>query len=276
MRWTGSGKSSNIEDRRGMGGGGKLGIGATLVLLALSVVFGKDFLAGVDDSPGIADDPAGQASSPEEEKLVEFVSFVLDDAQAVWAKELARVGKPYPEAKLVLFTGSVSSACGSADAAMGPFYCPADRKAYIDLDFYRALRARYGAPGDFAQAYVLAHEIGHHVQNVLGIEEKVRRDQRARGADENELSVRMELQADCFAGVWAHSTDQRNLLEAGDVAEAVTAAAAIGDDRLQKRAGGQVHPESFTHGTSAQRMKWLQRGIAGGHIEDCDTFAGAL
>lgn len=280
MRWTSGGRSSNLEDRRdepggGSGGGAKLGIGGTLVLLALSLVFGRNFLgpAGGGSSAAQPNTAAPRARSPEEEKLVDFVSFVLDDVQAVWTKEFKRTGQRYPEAKLVLFTDAVRSECGFAESAMGPFYCPADRKAYIDLGFYRALRARFGAPGDFAQAYVLAHELGHHVQNVLGIEQRVRRQQQENPRNENALSVRMELQADCFAGVWAHSTAKRDLLDKGDVDEALTAATAIGDDRLQKNANGQVNPETWTHGSSAQRVKWFKRGMERGTIDGCDTFA---
>jgi predicted metalloprotease len=194
------------------------------------------------------------------------VSFVLDDAQATWKKLL---GARYRETTLVLFREGVRSGCGTAPSAVGPFYCPADEKVYIDLSFFEDLRSRFGAPGDFAQAYVLAHEIGHHVQNVLGIEREVRRLGRS-----NELSVRTELQADCFAGVWGHSTGQRNILESGDVEEGLNAAAAIGDDRLQRRSSSEVNPDSFTHGTSAQRAEWLRRGLQSGRVEACDTFAG--
>lgn len=275
MRWTPGGKrSANLEDRRGVSGGAKLGLGGTLILLALSLVFGRDFLSQLGgEGVGLPGAQAERASSPEEDRLVDFVHFVLDDAQVVWAQELRRKGQTYPEAKLVVFTDSVRSGCGFGEAAMGPFYCPADQKAYIDLGFYRELKARFGAPGDFAQAYVLAHEIGHHVQTVLGIERRVRQQQRARPGEENALSVRMELQADCFAGVWAHSTAKRDLLESGDVEEALMAASAIGDDRLQKSATGKVNPETWTHGSLAQRVAWFKRGMKGGRIEDCDTFA---
>jgi predicted metalloprotease len=275
MRWTSGKRSANLEDRRGVSGGAKLGVGGTLILLALSLVFGRDFLGQVvgDQSAGLPGAQTERSSSPEEERLVDFVSFVLDDAQAVWTREFRRMGRAYPEAKLVLFTDSVRSGCGFGEAAMGPFYCPADQKAYIDLGFYRALKARFGAPGDFAQAYVLAHEIGHHVQNALGIERRVRQEQRARPRDQNALSVRMELQADCLAGVWAHSTAKRDLLESGDVEEALQAASAIGDDRLQKSATGKVNPETWTHGSSAQRVAWFKRGMQGGRFEECDTFA---
>jgi predicted metalloprotease len=213
--------------------------------------------------------------SAEEEALVDFVSFALDDAQAVWAQKLAAQGDGYRDAKLVLFTDAVDSGCGYARSAMGPFYCPADEKVYIDLGFYRALKQRFGAPGDFAQVYVLAHEIGHHVQTVLGYSQRMRVQQKKQPSKKNELSVRLELQADCFAGIWAHDTAQRKLLEAGDIAEALRAAEAIGDDRLQKDAGGRVNPETWTHGSSAQRQKWFSIGFDTGKVEACDTFAAS-
>jgi len=204
---------------------------------------------------------------------VQFVSFVLDDAQNTWKKILA---DRYRDAKLVLFRGAVESACGFAQAAMGPFYCPRDEKVYIDLSFYDDLRRRFGAQGgDFAQAYVLAHEIGHHVQRLRGIDERVRAAQEQQPGAQNELSVRLELQADCFAGVWGHSTAQRDILERGDIEDALNAAAAIGDDRLQKMSQGRVVPESFTHGSSKQRVEWFRRGFDGGDPKSCDTFRGA-
>ena len=211
-----------------------------------------------------------------EEELVEFVSFVLDDNQAVWAQLLPEMGQRYRDAKLVLFRDVVQSACGFAQAASGPFYCPGDEKVYIDLAFYNELRQRFGAPGDFAQAYVISHEIGHHVQNVLGIEREVRRLQRANPARKNDLSVRMELQADCLAGVWGHWARRRDILEQGDLEEGLTAAAAIGDDRIQRASGRRVHPESFTHGSSAQRVEWFQRGFVSGRPCDCDAFGGTM
>jgi predicted metalloprotease len=200
---------------------------------------------------------------------VSFVSFVLDDAQKVWQQQL---GTSYRPAKLVLFRDAVQSACGFAESATGPFYCPGDEKVYIDLGFYEELQQRFGAPGDFAQAYVLAHEIGHHVQNLLGTEAEVRRTRETRADLANEMSVRLELQADCYAGVWAHSTGQRNLLEQGDVEEGLGAAAAVGDDRLQRMGGGRVVPESFTHGSSEQRQQWFRRGLESGRTDACDTF----
>ncbi|WP_437632333.1 KPN_02809 family neutral zinc metallopeptidase [Sorangium sp. So ce854] len=274
MRWTPGKRSANLRDLRGVSGGAKLGVGGTVILLVLSLVFGKDLLSsGLGQGVGLPGTQGERASSPEEERLVDFVSFVLDDTEAVWKQNFSRNGQTYPAPQLTVFTDSVRSGCGIGEAAMGPFYCPADRTAYIDLGFYRELKARFGAPGDFAQAYVLAHEIGHHVQNVLGIERRVRQQQSARPGERNALSVRMELQADCFAGVWAHSTAKRDLLEAGDVEEALQAASAIGDDRLQKSATGRVNPETWTHGSSAQRVAWFKRGMQGGRIDDCDTFA---
>jgi len=214
------------------------------------------------------------AQDAKEQPLVQFVSFVLDDAQNEWKQLLpAQAGVPYSDAKLVLFRDAVNSACGLAQSASGPFYCPADQKVYIDLGFYDELKNRFGAAGDFAQAYVLTHEIGHHVQNLLGIDSQVRRAQQSNPGAANELSVRLELQADCLAGVWGHSTEQRNILEQGDAEKALNAAAAIGDDRLQRMSGRQVTPESFTHGTSAQRVQWFQTGFNSGNLSACNTFA---
>ncbi|HTJ82585.1 MAG TPA: neutral zinc metallopeptidase [Polyangiaceae bacterium] len=288
MKYDEGHRSANVEDQRGagggmggLGGGGglpirRLGLGGTLVLLLLSAIFGKDFLRGLS-GPGA---PASDAArDPKEEELVSLVSFVLDDTQSTWAKTLPeQTSTPYRDAKLVLFTDEVKSGCGYAESAMGPFYCPADEKVYIDLGFYRALRQKLGAPGDFAQAYVIAHEIGHHVQNVLGTEKKLRALQSGKSKEEkNELSVRMELQADCYAGIWAHSTQNRKILEEGDVEEALGAASAVGDDRLQKAATGRTNPETWTHGSSAMRMRWFKRGFDSGRIDQCDTFgAGSL
>ena len=203
------------------------------------------------------------------------MSFVLDDVQSTWAREFTRLGHEYERAKLVLFTDAVRSGCGAADAAAGPFYCPEDRKVYIDLGFYNDLKNRFGAPGDFAQAYVLAHEIGHHVQHLLGLTDQVR-GQQARPDRAAALSVRLELQADCLAGVWAHSTNERRLLEEGDVEEALAAASAVGDDRIQKQAGARVSPETWTHGSARQRAGWFRRGLESGRMQDCDTFRTAL
>jgi predicted metalloprotease len=280
MRWTPGGRSQDLEDRRGQSGGrgglalGGLGLGGVLFLGVLSLVFGKNFFTLLD--PGTSPAQRGPAeqrpADPQEEKLVQFVSFVIDDVQNTWTKVLSTGQQPYRRAKLVLFTDQVRSGCGFAEAAMGPFYCPEDEKVYVDLGFYRELRSRFGAPGDFAQAYVIAHEVGHHVQNLLGIEAQVRDAQQRNPRSANQLSVRMELQADCLAGVWAHSTAQRNILEAGDVEEGMNAAAAVGDDRIQSQAGQRVNPENFTHGSSKQRVQWFQQGFTTGRVESCDTY----
>ena len=270
MRWSSGNVSPNIEDRRGGGVGVKMGIGGTLVLFALSLIFGRDFLSQSGDASPREKDP-NYKESPEEHQQVQFVSFVLDDTQRVWRDKLAERHVPYHDAKLVLFTDAVRSGCGGAEAAMGPFYCPLDEKVYIDLGFYRELRQRFGAPGDFAQAYVIAHEIGHHIQHVLGLDASFRERQASNPRDRNAASIALELQADCFAGVWGHSTDQRGILETGDVEEGLGAAAAVGDDRIQKTATGRVNPETWTHGSSDQRVRWFKRGLTSGRIEDCDT-----
>ena len=289
MRWTPGERSSNIEDRRGEGdgggfgvgglGAGKLGLGGIAVLVVLSLITGQDFLSllggGSALAPSSPTPSAPRTSSPEEEKLVQFVSFVLDDVQGVWAQELPRNGGHYEDAKLVLFTNHTRSGCGYAEAAMGPFYCPADRKVYIDLGFYDELKRRFGAPGEFAQAYVIAHEVGHHVQNLLGISGKVHELQQSHPQQAGKLSIRLELQADCLAGVWGHSTEQRRILEQGDVESGLGAAAAVGDDRIQKQAGAQVNPETWTHGSSTERVRWFKRGLESGRISECNTFRGA-
>jgi len=282
MRWTPGGESSNIEDRRGQGGGfipggrAGMGIGGAVIMLVLSLIFGRDFVTGgtTADSTGAAPAVANGevASSPSEERLVQFVSFVLDDVQKTWRSILADRHVPYQDAKLVLFRDMTQSGCGTAESTMGPFYCPLDQKVYIDLGFYDELQRRFGAPGDFAQAYVLAHELGHHVQHLLGIDAQARRLQRANPGSENAVSVRLELQADCFAGIWGHTTEQRRLLSEGDIDEGLNAAAAVGDDRLQRAATGRVNTESFTHGSAAQRSAWFKRGFTTGQIEACDTF----
>jgi predicted metalloprotease len=278
MRWTPGGRSENVEDRRSEGGGFRrggvgLGLGGILLLLVLSAITGQDFLSQMLSNPDIAmtpgAQPADRPSSPEEEQLVEFVSFVLDDTQEAWHRILPN---QYQDAQLVLFREAINSACGFAEAASGPFYCPGDRKVYIDLSFYEELRRRFGAPGDFAQAYVLAHEIGHHVQTLLGIEPQVRQLQQRSPESANQLSVLLELQADCFAGVWGHTTARREILEQGDVEEGLNAAAAIGDDRIQSRTRGRVQPEAFTHGSSAQRVEWFRRGLSSGDPDSCNTF----
>lgn len=285
MKWTPGGTSDDIEDRRdqgGNGGGGfqfggmHLGIGGALILLVLSLVFKQNFFALLSGG-GAA--PPTEASRPDtardqrEQPLVQFVSFVLDDTQKTWEQLLPEQGgRPYRHAKLVLFRNYTQSGCGDAQSATGPFYCPEDEKVYIDLGFYDELRQRFGAPGQFAEAYVLAHEIGHHVQKIVGTEARVRRMQSGNRTADNALSVKVELQADCYAGVWAHSTQQRNLLEQGDAESALGAAAAVGDDRLQKMSTGHVAPDSFTHGSSAQRTHWFQQGFNSGSITACNTF----
>jgi len=288
MRWQRGTSDADIEDRRGSSGGGfrgfpgggglRLGLGGIVILFVLSLVFKQNFFALLDNVPmdtstqtAPSEPPA--ATTPAEAERFEFVKFVLNDVQDTWAKVLPQESnREYPRSTLVVFRGAIESACGYAESASGPFYCPGDNKVYIDLGFYDDLQARFGASGDFAQAYVIAHEIGHHIQNVLGIDNQMRRAQQQRPDLANELSVRLELQADCLAGVWGHSTAQRNLLEQGDIEEGLNAAAAIGDDRLQKMSGRGVHPEKFTHGSSAQRLEWFKRGLESGRMSACDTF----
>jgi predicted metalloprotease len=277
-----------------MGGGGMLGgrgvrvggfgIGGTLIILLLGLVFGFDpsiLLNGgyVDEGPAPRSSTVNPGSMPSaqsgaEGDLANFVSVVLAETEDVWGNIFSQSGRTYEEPILVLFSDAVQSGCGSARSTMGPFYCPADRKLYIDLSFYRDLRSRMGAPGDFAQAYVIAHEVGHHVQNLLGVSRDVQAAQRQVSQNEaNALSVRVELQADCFAGIWAHSMAQKQgVLEDGDIEEALNAASAVGDDRLQKQATGRVTPDSFTHGSSAQRVQWFRRGLDSGSPNSCDTF----
>ena len=275
MRW-GSGRSNNIEDRRGMGMGKLAGGGiGTLVIALIAMYFGVDPSAILNQPQ--TQNPTEQTQtqfSPEEEQLKEFMSVVLADTEDVWGELFSNSGKTYEPPKLVLFTAAVNSACGAAQSAMGPFYCPGDHKMYLDMSFFNELSKRLDAPGDFAQAYVLAHEVGHHVQNVLGIADQVRgAQQNARGEQGNAMQVRMELQADCFAGVWAyHANKKRQILEPGDTEEALAAASGVGDDRLQKKTRGVVVPESFTHGSSAQRMRWFTVGMQGGDPAQCDTF----
>jgi uncharacterized protein len=277
MQWLGGRRSDNIEDRRGMGvplglAGGGIG---TVVLILLAMFFGVDpgaLLQGSGPQTSVEAPSGSPASDPQRE----FVAVVLADTEDTWRELFRDMRRTYSEPKLVLFTRAVESACGMAGAAVGPFYCPPDRKVYLDLSFFRALKDRFGAPGDFAQAYVIAHEVGHHVQNLLGLSEQVRTsDERMSKTGRNALSVRQELQADCFAGVWGHHAERRKVLEPGDVEEALRAAAAIGDDRLQQERGGRVVPDSFTHGTSAQRTTWFKRGFDSGDPRRCDTFAAA-
>ena len=253
----------------------KLGVGGMVLLLVLSLVFKRDFFSlvgGGGMAPG-APSAGPVQSTPQEERLVDFVSFVLDSSQAFWARELPRLGAEYRPAELTLFRDVVQSACGMAQSATGPFYCPGDEMVYIDLGFYDELHRRFGAPGDFAQAYVLAHEIGHHIQNVLGIERRVREAQQRQSGSANDLSIRMELQADCLAGVWGHHSREEGILEPGDVEEGLAAAAAVGDDRIQRMGGGTVNPEGWTHGSSDQRMRWFNEGFRSGDANQCDTFA---
>lgn len=284
MRWERGRRSDNIEDRRGMrvSGRGLAGGGLGAIVLALvAMYFGVDPSVVLNQDGNLAPVEQTQPASfsPEEERLKDFMAVVLADTEDVWGALFRDSGRQYEEPKLVLFSGAVQSACGFAQAAMGPFYCPADRKLYLDMSFFDDLAQRHGAPGDFAQAYVVAHEVGHHVQTLLGVAERVHAARsRASEAEGNALQVRMELQADCFAGVWAHHAQRaRQVLEPGDVEEALAAAAGVGDDRLQQKARGYVVPESFTHGSSEQRMRWFQRGMQTGDAAQCDTFkAGRL
>ena len=282
MRWT-AGDRGNIQDMRGRSGGGmrvgSLGVGGLLVALVLSWVTGVDFLSllgggGQPETVGTSGQPV--EASPQEERMVDFVDAVAEDVQDAWDSVL---GNRYQRTQVVLFRDAINSACGFAQAATGPFYCPSDRKVYLDLGFFRELSARFGAPGDFAQAYVIAHEFGHHVQNLLGLTARVQQDPRP-GA--SSASVALELQADCFAGIWGHAASRQGRfqaggveLEPGDAEEALRAAAAIGDDRLQRMSTGRVAPEQFTHGSSEQRMEWFRRGLESGDPERCDTFARA-
>ena len=281
MRWTPGGRG-NIDDQRGRSGGMgavPMGIGGVLVLLVLSWFTGVDFLSLIGNNPAPQSQSAGPAgpvaSTPEEEKTVDFVDAVVEDNQKTWEQLL---GGRYERTRATLFRGAVQSACGSAQSAVGPFYCPGDRKLYLDLSFFNELQTRFGAPGDFAQAYVLAHEVGHHVQTVTGVESQVRQRQ-ASGGDRNALSVRMELQADCFAGVWGYHANKSGRSQQGkveldpdDLEEGLRAASAIGDDTLQKQSTGQVRPDKFTHGSSAQRVEWFKRGFSSGDPQACNTF----
>ena len=274
MRWRGRAGSSNIEDRRGMGSALPIGggIGGIVLLLLFSALTGQNPLDLINSGDGSA--PTGQVGTTGVgDTQAEFVSVVLKDTEQTWQEIFAGRGDAYEPPVLVLFTGATQSACGTGSSAMGPFYCPADRKVYLDLSFFQDLAERFGAPGDFAQAYVVAHEVGHHVQTITGLSAQLAR-MRGRVAEEqsNALSVRQELQADCFAGVWGHYAAQRGMLEPGDAEEGLGAAAAIGDDRLQKQSQGYVVPESFTHGSSEERVSWLRRGLESGRLETCDTF----
>jgi uncharacterized protein len=278
MRFGTGGRSSNVEDRRGLGGRAGMGIGGTVVLLVLSLIFGRDFIGESGGQPGVSATSNGglsAADSAREEPQVVFVGQVLDDAQQTWSALLPKYGAQYRDAKLVLFRDYTETGCGTGQAAMGPFYCPLDEKVYIDLGFYDELQRRLGASGDFAQAYVIAHEIGHHVQHLLGTDQQVRRAQQSDPGSANQYSVRLELQADCFAGVWGRSTEQRNKLSPGDIEEGMNAAASVGDDRILQKAGRRADVESFTHGSSAQRVSWFRKGFDSGDPRVCDTFGAS-
>jgi len=283
MKWQRGYRSSDVVDRRGAMGmasgflGPLIAIGSRFGIVGILAVVGLYFAGHAflsSDSAVSATSTSEQRAVPTaQDELVSFVSFVFDDAQKVWEQKLADQGQRYERAKLVLFEDRTSSACGYGSAAVGPFYCPADQRVYIDLGFYRDLERRFGAPGDFAQAYVIAHEVGHHVQGLVGADLRGVDGARRRRDSRSAESVKFELQADCLAGVWAHSTRARDLLEQGDVEEALDAAAAIGDDRLQRQSSGTVNPDTFTHGSSDQRVRWFRRGLALGRMEACDTFA---
>lgn len=280
MRWQGRRESTNVEDRRGMSGrrvafGG--GIGGIIIVVILSLIFGKNPLALLEnmDLGGTTTEQVSPAAQQANDESANFAKVVLADTEDVWSKLFAQMNKSYVPPTMVLFTGSVQSACGMSSAATGPFYCPMDQKLYIDLSFFNELKSRFNAPGDFAEAYVIAHEVGHHVQKLLGISQQVQAlEERSDQARANELSVRLELQADFLAGVWAHYDDKWNhVLEQGDIQEAIQAANAVGDDRLQKESQGYVVPDAFTHGTSAQRMHWFMKGYQTGDISQGDTFS---
>jgi len=290
MEWTPGNMSSDIEDRRdssgggggfGFGGGGGLGIVGVIVLLVISVITGHNFLGGMfgggspQPTQQIGGSSAPRQHTADEDRDAHLISYVLDDVQQQWTTIFANEGRQYHHAKLVLFRDATYSGCGTAQAATGPFYCPADEKVYIDLGFWDELKRFGGSTADFAQAYVIAHELGHHVQKLLGTETKVTRLQQQEPGERNHLSVDLELQADCYAGVWAHTYEARGKLDAGDVDNALNAAAAVGDDHLQKMSGRAVSPESWTHGSAAQRTTWFKRGFSSGDVGSCNTFGGS-
>jgi predicted metalloprotease len=286
MKWQGERESDNVRDVRGsagrtggrLGGGRGLGLGSIVIALLAGWIFGINPLTVLGllggDGPGAAPAQVEATAPPRDDPLARFVSTVLASTEDVWAEQFNRAGSSYRPPKLFLFHGSIPTACGRGESAMGPFYCPGDEQVYIDLGFYEVMRSRMGAPGDFAQAYVVAHEVGHHVQHLLGISARVDAMRGRIGQrEQNALSVRLELQADCFAGVWAHHSQRaKGWLEQGDIEEALNAASQIGDDALQRQSGGAVRPESFTHGTSAQRVAWFKRGLQGGSVPLCNTF----
>jgi predicted metalloprotease len=284
MRWSPGADSSNVEDRRGGGGFGMapMGIGGSVIMIVLSLIFGRDFVSGsgsgIDSAPQqqtASGDVGAIQQSPGEAREVQFVTFVLDTAQATWASVLpSQLGTRWHDAKLVLFRDRTSTGCGTGQTAMGPFYCPVDEKVYIDLAFYNELRDRFGASGDLAQAYVITHELGHHVQHLLGTDAKVREAQEQDPGHANALSVALELQADCYAGVWAHHSQDEQMLEPGEIEQGLNAAAAVGDDRIQRATTGHVNVDSFTHGSSEQRASWFKRGFSAGDPKQCNTFAG--
>ncbi len=282
MDWTPGGMSGDIEDRRdssggfgGMGGGG-IGIVGFVILLLISLVTGRNYLGRVLSGGGSTSVREPSRPSPNENRDVQLISYTLDDAQKTWTQIFAEHGRTYRHAKLVLYRDVTYSGCGTAQAATGPFYCPEDEKVYIDLSFWNDLKRFGGSTGDFAQAYVVAHELGHHVQKLLGIERRMHLLAQQDPGERNPLSVDLELQADCFAGVWGHSTEQRKIVDAEDVDQALKTAAAVGDDHLQKMAGRAVSPERWTHGSSAQRSEWFRRGLDGGTVSTCKTFDGGL
>lgn len=282
MRLGGGRESSNVEDRRASGGlgiGGKgVGIG-TVVIALVAMYFGVDPAVILNGGLGLQQNaPVESKPIPADDPMAKFVAKVLASTEDTWGQIFAEANQQYPQPGLVLFSGQTPTACGSGQSAMGPFYCPGDQKIYIDLSFYQEMKTRYQAPGDFAQAYVIAHEVGHHIQNLMGTSGKVQqaRQNARNNAEANQYSVRLELQADCYAGVWAYHADGANrILEEGDVEEAMTAAAAIGDDALQKKAQGYAVPDSFTHGSSEQRMRWFKQGLNSGDLKKCDTFRAA-
>jgi predicted metalloprotease len=288
MKWTPGYRSNDVEDRRGQSGGGGMSLGGAGMLVWLFklfglpglliggaiMFFGSGLLNGGSSSTTDTTDTRG-AQSPQGQPGdgSDFVAFVFDDVQKNWASTFSSAKEPYRKAGLVLFTNRTQSGCGTGQAAMGPFYCPLDQKVYIDLSFYQELKQRFGAPGDFAQAYVIAHEMGHHVQHLLGFDRKVQQAARGDQQGAESMSVRLELQADCLAGAWAQASEKRDLLDPGDIEEALGAAQAIGDDRLQKQSSGTVTPETWTHGSSAERARWFKRGYETGTVDGCDTFS---